>query len=42
MTQPEDHDHILHHARLLFPQGRIAVHYEDGDTSRYRRGPFHL
>lgn len=29
MYQPQDRDHLLHHARLLFPGSAVAVTYDD-------------
>lgn len=29
MYQPQDHDHLVHHARLLFLGSAVAVTYDD-------------
>lgn len=29
MYQPQDHDHLVHHARLQFPGSAVAVTYDD-------------
>ncbi len=31
MTIPEDHDHLVHHARLLFPGSVVAVTYTEDE-----------
>lgn len=29
MYQPQDRDHLVHHARLLFPGSAVTVTYDD-------------
>lgn len=31
MYQPQDHDHLVHHARLLFPGSVVAVTYTEDE-----------